>query len=239
MEMIMKHTLIKADTRGIADHGWLHSNHTFSFASYFDPDRMGFGVLRVINDDVVKPSQGFGTHPHNDMEIISIPLKGSLKHSDTMGNKHVIKHGEVQIMSAGSGVSHSEYNNSDSDDVNFLQIWVLPKEKGIKPSYDQAEFSLSDRVNKLQLVISPDARDGSLKINQDAFFSQVQITAGNSVEYKLHKPDNCVYIFLLEGQANIADQELFKRDGLGVVEITEFTMNATLNSDVLVMEIPR
>lgn len=235
----MKHVIIKSNSRGVADHGWLHSYHTFSFAGYFNPERMGFGALRVINDDIVKPSKGFGTHPHNDMEIISIPLQGSLKHNDTMGNRHVIKHGEVQIMSAGTGVAHSEYNNSDLEDVNFLQIWVLPKENGIKPSYDQAEFSLNDRVNKLQLVISPDARNGSLRINQDAFFSQVKITAGCSVEYKLYKQDNCVYIFLLEGQANIANQELFKRDGLGIVDATEFVMNAITDSDVLIMEIPR
>jgi len=177
-------TLHKADTRGIANHGWLNSHHTFSFASYFNPERMGFGTLRVINDDVVAPSMGFGTHPHQNMEIISLPLRGALKHKDTMGNSHVIKKGEVQAMSAGTGVSHSEYNNSKTEDVNFLQIWVMPKKLNIAPNYSQKEFSAEQRKNKFQLVVSPDGRENTVSINQDAFFSLSDLKEGKTIEYK-------------------------------------------------------
>ena len=164
------HTILhEADTRGTADHGWLNSHHTFSFGSYHNPDRMGFGLLRVINDDVVQPSMGFGTHPHNDMEIISIPLGGELQHKDSMGNTQHISTGEVQIMSAGSGLTHSEYNASDSDAVNFLQIWVLPKELNMEPRYDQKVFRPEGRCNQWQLVVAPDDED-AVSINQAAWF---------------------------------------------------------------------
>jgi redox-sensitive bicupin YhaK (pirin superfamily) len=167
---IMETVLHKSNTRGVADHGWLNSYHSFSFANYYNPERMGFGALRVINDDTVAPSMGFGTHPHRDMEIISIPLSGELKHKDTIGNDFVIKPGEVQTMSAGTGIMHSEYNNSEKDDVNFLQIWVMPKQNGIAPAYSQKDFNSEERENAFQLVVSPDGRNNSATINQDAFF---------------------------------------------------------------------
>ena len=168
-------TYHKNESRGLADHDWLISRHTFSFAGYYNPERMNFGLLRVLNDDIVKPSMGFGTHPHENMEIISIPLSGALRHQDSMGNKHIISTGEVQIMSAGSGLTHSEYNNSSSDDVNFLQIWVLPKEKDITPRYGQKLFDVSGRQNRFQRVVTPQASEETIWINQDAWFSLADI----------------------------------------------------------------
>jgi redox-sensitive bicupin YhaK (pirin superfamily) len=189
--------LVKADSRGNSEHGWLSSRHTFSFSSYFNPERTEFGTLRVINDDVVQPGAGFATHSHNNMEIISIPLYGELKHKDTIGNQHIIKNGEVQIMSAGTGIAHSEYNNSNTDIVSFLQIWVRPKQKDITPIYAQAKFPLDQCINQFQLIISPDGRDGSLKINQDAFFSLVKLTKDTKLKYTLYNPGNYLYLYIL------------------------------------------
>jgi len=169
-----------AETRGHAAHGWLNSHHTFSFGEYVHPGRMSFGALRVINDDFVQGGGGFGTHPHKDMEIISIPLSGSLKHQDSQGNKHLISKGEIQVMSAGTGISHSEQNASTTEDVNFLQIWVLPKQKGLTPRYDQKRFDL--KKNELNLIVSPDSRMNTLKINQDSFFSMTELDKGKSLE---------------------------------------------------------
>lgn len=234
----MESILHKANTRGVADHGWLNSHHTFSFANYYNPERMGFGALRVINDDVVAPTMGFGTHPHQNMEIISVPLKGSLKHKDTMGNDFVIKKGEVQAMSAGTGIAHSEYNNSDKDDVNFLQIWVMPKEMNIHPRYSQKEFSEENRNNQFQLVVSPDGRDYSVLINQDAFFSLAKIEKGKTLDYKNYLPENGVYIFVIEGEVSVDDHILSKRDGLGVQGKENSILKASLDSEVLMMEVP-
>ena len=156
----------KADSRGHADHGWLLSRHTFSFADYYNPERINFGLLRVLNDDIVKPSMGFGTHPHDNMEIISIPLNGSLRHQDSMGNRHVITAGEVQVMSAGTGVTHSEYNNSDTEEVNFLQIWVFPRKRNLTPRYGQKRFKKQDRRNDFQLIVSPEQDSEAILINQ-------------------------------------------------------------------------
>lgn len=234
----MKNILHKANTRGVADHGWLHSHHTFSFANYFNPNRMGFGVLRVINDDIVAASKGFGTHPHQNMEIISVPLKGSLKHKDTMGNDFVISKGEVQAMSAGTGIAHSEYNNSSEDDVNFLQIWVQPKEMNIEPRYSQKQFSEIDRVNKFQLVVSPDGREESVKINQDAFFSLVKLEKGVELKYEKYLESNGIYFFLLDGHLNLNGEVLEKRDGLGVQIEDGITLRADEASELLIMEVP-
>lgn len=237
----MKTSLHQAETRGYANHGWLKSHHTFSFANYYNAERMGFGALRVINDDVVAPSHGFGTHPHNNMEIISVPLKGSLKHKDTMGNDFVIKKGEVQAMSAGTGISHSEYNNSESEHVNFLQIWVMPKEQNIEPNYSQKEFSEDKRKNQFQLVVSPDGRDNSVKINQDAFFSLASLEAGNEIEYNKYLFQNGAYIFLISGEIKINDSDssrLSKRDGLGVLDFDKLQISATEDAEILLMEVP-
>ena len=234
----METTLHRANTRGKANHGWLNSHHTFSFANYYNPERMGFGALRVINDDVVAAAKGFGTHPHSNMEIISVPLKGSLKHEDTMGNKTVIKTGEIQVMSAGTGIAHSEYNNSADEEVNFLQIWVLPKEDDVEPGYGQKEFHREDRLNRSQLVISPDGRDGSLKINQDAFFSQLSLEKGKSVDYKLYSPNNGVYLFVIDGSLKLGEAVLQARDGLGMSGEQHFSLSAEQDSEVLIMEVP-
>jgi redox-sensitive bicupin YhaK (pirin superfamily) len=235
----MKTVLHKANTRGHANHGWLDSHHTFSFAGFYDPARENFGVLRVLNDDVVKGGRGFGQHPHDNMEIISIPLKGALEHGDNTGGRGVIKSGEVQIMSAGSGIAHSEKNASQTEDVNFLQIWVFPKEENIEPRYDQKLFNAADRVNKFQTVISPEKQDGSpLWINQDAWFMLGSLKKASDVEYQLRVKNDGVYAFIIEGEVTINGQKLGKRDGLGVWETDKLTVSATEDSEVLLMEVP-
>ena len=237
-ENAMSFTLHKADTRGIANHGWLKSHHTFSFASYYNPERMGFGALRVINDDQVAPTMGFGTHPHQNMEIISIPLSGSLEHKDTMGNEYVIRRGEVQAMSAGTGIAHSEYNHSSSEDVKFLQIWVLPKKLNITPQYSQKEFLEKERENKFQLVVSPDGRNGSVSINQDAFFSLVNLKKDSHIEYNKYIESNGVYFFVLEGELEVDNKLISSRDGLGVSNKDGLNLNSSKDTQLLVMEVP-
>ena len=229
----------KADTRGHANHGWLDSHHTFSFARYHDPARVNFGVLRVLNDDNVKGGMGFGQHPHDNMEIISIPLKGSLEHGDNTGGHGIIKSGEVQIMSAGSGIVHSEKNASKTEAVNFLQIWVFPKEENIIPRYDQKEFNSNERINKLQTVISPEKENiSALWINQDAWFHLGNLKKGFTTDYALKKNGNGVYAFIIEGEVTINGQKLNKRDGLGVWETDKISISADTDTEVLLMEVP-
>jgi redox-sensitive bicupin YhaK (pirin superfamily) len=232
---MMNKILHKADTRGVAEHGWLSSRHTFSFAEYRDPERMGFGLLRVINDDVVQPGMGFGTHPHENMEIISIPITGELRHHDSMGNTQLIQQGEVQIMSAGTGISHSEYNGSDSELVNFLQIWVLPKERDIEPRYDQKIFSVDERH---QNVVSPDQNDGGVGINQDAWFWLGDFKAGQSDIYTIKGSGNGAYFFVLEGAVAIASQPLGRRDGLAIEDAVRVDIAATEDCQLLAIEVP-
>ena len=234
----MKTTLHKADTRGSADHGWLKANHTFSFASYQDPERMGFGVLRVINDDVIHPSMGFATHPHNDMEIISVPISGALKHKDTMGNEFVIRKGEIQTMSAGTGIQHSEYNNSPQENTNLLQIWVHPRATGLEPRYSQKEYSASDRDNKFQLIVSPDGRDNSNPIYQDAFFSLANLSAASELNYEKYKVDNGLYLFVISGDVDVNGTELNARDGLGIEDFDSLKITASKDAELLLMEVP-
>jgi len=234
----LKTTLHKAETRGKADHGWLNSHHTFSFASYHNPERVRFGLLRVLNDDIVQAGEGFGTHPHDNMEIISIPLSGALAHKDSTGNEHVINTGDVQIMSAGSGLYHSEYNASKKEAVNFLQIWVFPKERDIEPRYDQRSYDPDDRKNKFQLVVSPEKESSSLWINQDSYFSLTDLEKGSSIEYKLHNPANGIYLFLIEGSIRAGDIQLNKRDGLGIEDTNSINLTAAENSQLLLIEVP-
>lgn len=234
----MKTTLHKSNTRGVAEHGWLKSFHTFSFANYYNPERMGFGALRVINDDVVDPGMGFGAHPHRDMEIISIPLTGSLHHQDSMGNDFVIRAGEVQIMSAGTGVVHSEFNNSSTEKTNFLQIWVIPKETGGRPRYSQKEFSQKERLNKFQLIVSPDGRMGSTQIRQNAYFSLIDLEKGREVEYSKIQKENGIYFFVINGSLTVGIEELERRDGLEVFAEDNLALKANETSNVLVMEVP-
>lgn len=235
----MKTIIHRADSRGFADHGWLKSHHSFSFASYHNPERMGFGLLRVLNDDVVEPSRGFETHPHQNMEIVSIPLSGSLRHKDSEGNRTVIKRGEVQLMSAGTGVLHSEFNDSDQDVVNFLQIWVVPQKLEIRPRYDQNEFPETGRKNQLQLVVSPLDKDlEGIKINQQAYFSLLDLDQENGLSYKLKNPGYGVYVFVFEGSVKIEEESLEARDAVGVSDCSSFEISATSDSKLLFIEVP-
>ncbi len=233
----MQKVIHKSETRGTANFGWLDSKHTFSFGQYFNPDRVRFGMLRVLNDDVVIGGAGFPTHPHSNMEIVSIPLNGSLAHRDSTGTEKVIQTGEVQIMSAGSGITHSEYNASKIDEVNFLQIWVLPKEENITPRYDQKLFNSIDRKNKFQTVVSP-TEDNSLWINQDAWFSLADIDANTSISYKVNQSGNGVYIFLIDGELEIDGTLLNKRDAAAVTDTEMLEVKAKTGSKVLVIEVP-
>jgi len=236
----LKGVLHKADTRGLADHGWLQSRHTFSFANYHDPERMGFGLLRVVNDDIVQPNRGFDTHPHANMEIVSIPISGELLHRDNMGNTQQIRSGEVQIMSAGTGITHSEYNGSDSELVAFLQIWVLPKFQNIEPRYGQRLFSCNDRRNKFQIVVSPDkdTDDGAIWINQDAWFSQGDFDSGQTGSYGIRREGNGAYFFVIEGAATIADEQLQRRDAIGIEDVAEIDFDVVRDCQLLVIDVP-
>jgi redox-sensitive bicupin YhaK (pirin superfamily) len=234
----MKTVLHKAETRGHANHGWLNSHHTFSFAGYHDPSRINFGALRVLNDDIVAGGRGFGQHPHDNMEIISIPLKGELEHGDNAGGHGIIKSGEVQIMSAGSGIAHSEKNASSTEAVNFLQIWVFPKVKNIQPRYDQKLFPAEERMNKFQIVVSPEKDNNGLWINQDAWFLLGKLSTGFSTEYALNKKSNGVYAFVIEGDVTVNGQKLNKRDGLGVWDTDKLSIAADSEAEVLLMEVP-
>jgi len=227
-----------ADSRGLANHGWLISRHTFSFANYYNPDRINFGALRVLNDDIVQPGMGFGTHPHDNMEIISIPISGSLAHKDSTGTEKEIKTGEVQIMSAGSGIHHSEYNYSKTEEVNFLQIWILPKVKNIAPRYDQKDFSEELDNNNLVTVVSPQ-KDGALWINQDAELSLGKINKGSSITHKLNFKGNGIYAFLIDGKAKINDAVLNKRDAVGYFDLKEINIDSIEDSKLLLIEIPK
>jgi quercetin 2,3-dioxygenase len=228
----MNTVLHKANSRGYADHGWLKSFHTFSFASYRNPLRTNFGVLRVLNDDVIQGGTGFGRHPHDNMEIISIPLSGALEHQDTSGGHEIIKSGEVQIMSAGSGIYHSEHNASKSDPANFLQIWIFPKEENIKPRYEQKFFQEEERLNKWQTLVSPDQANGSLWINQDAWFSRITLEVGKTASYQLQKPENGIYLFLIDGSLKAGGEQLDKRDALGLWNTPTLEVTAISQSDL-------
>lgn len=227
-----------SESRGSADHGWLKSRHTFSFADYYNPGRMGFGVLRVINDDSVDAGMGFGTHPHRDMEIISIPLEGALAHKDSEGNSGIIRKGEVQIMSAGTGIAHSEMNASGKEAVKFLQIWVLPKKIGIKPRYEQKNFADVDKKNKIITVVSPDGREGSVTINQNAFFSLSDIEAGKKITYQRKSSGNGLYVFILSGEVTLEGESFKARDGVGINDFSEVEIMAKDSAEVLLMEVP-
>jgi quercetin 2,3-dioxygenase len=234
----MKTILHKADSRGHANHGWLDSYHTFSFANYHNPERMHFGVLRVLNDDTVAPGQGFGTHPHDNMEIISIPLEGDLEHRDSMGNVALIKKGDVQVMSAGTGVTHSEYNKNNDREVKFLQIWLFPSKKGVQPRYDQISLIDIRKENVFYQVLSPDKADQGVWIHQDAWFHLGEFTHDVSTSYQLKKETNGVYAFVLKGTIEIEGQHLASRDGFGIWEIEELDVHAHAGSNILLMEVP-
>lgn len=234
----MKKEIHRADTRGYAYHGWLRSYHSFSFASYHNPQRMHFGALRVFNDDIVAPSRGFGQHPHDNMEIISIPLKGSLEHEDNNGNRFVIEEDDVQIMSAGTGIQHSEKNHSAQEEVNFFQIWVMPKIRNIPPRYQQMKFSPEERKNKLVTVVSPDESDAHLWINQDAWFSRGNLEKGKSIKYKIKKEGNGIYLFVVSGSIRVEGEELERRDAIGLEDVLNIKFTASEDAEVLLIEVP-
>jgi redox-sensitive bicupin YhaK (pirin superfamily) len=234
-----KTIVFKSDSRGDANHGWLHSRHTFSFANYHNPERMQFGVLRVLNDDYVAPGMGFGTHPHDNMEIISIPLEGDLEHKDSMGNVAIIKNGDVQVMSAGTGITHSEYNRNKDKPVKFLQIWVFPNKKNVQPRYDQITLDLNDRHNKFQQIVSPNSDDAGVWIHQDAWFHLGTFDKGISIDYSIKKSGNGVYAFILKGDVTIDGTALNERDGFGIWNTDKFSFEAnSQDAEVLLMEVP-
>ena len=235
---IMKTILHKANTRGNANHGWLQANFSFSFANYYNPQRMHFGVLRVLNDDYIAGGGGFGTHPHDNMEIITIPLEGALEHKDSMGNSGVIKRNEVQVMSAGTGVLHSEFNHSKTETANTLQLWVFPNKRDVQPRYDQLKFDPLARKNQFQQILSPNPDDEGVWIHQDAWFHMGNFDAGKKVDYTIRKKGNGVYAFIVDGDVNINGQELNKRDALGIWDVEKLNISSNSKAEILLLEVP-
>lgn len=234
----MKSILFKAADRGSVDYGWLKPNFYFSFGKYHNPDKVHFGLLRVLNDDFIGGGGAFPTHPHDNMEIVTIPFTGALKHKDSTGGEGVIQAGDIQIMSAGTGVEHSEANASATEPVKLFQVWVFPKERNIKPRYDQKTFDIKERTNKWQTVVSPIEADNALWINQDARFALTNLDAGNEITYTTAFANNGVFLVVINGSVQIADQQLNKRDALGISETNNFTITATADAELLAIEIP-
>ncbi|MCU0364651.1 MAG: pirin family protein [Ignavibacteriaceae bacterium] len=234
----MKKIIHRADSRGHFDYDWLKTYHTFSFSNYYDPERVNFGMLRVLNDDFVAAGEGFGTHPHNDMEIVTIPLEGALAHKDSTGGEGVIYPDEVQIMSAGTGIRHSEFNHLPDGTSNFLQLWIFPDKKGHQPRYNQKFFEPTERKNKFQFIVTPEKKDGNLWLNQDAYLALIELGKDKSISYKIHTKRNGVYVFLIEGKISTADETLSKRDGIGIWDTDEFSFTANMNSKILFIEVP-
>ena len=228
----------KSDSRGHINHGWLNTYHTFSFASYYNPERMSFGTLRVLNDDVVAPGTGFGTHPHENMEIITIPLSGVVEHKDSMGHVHNLTPDEIQVMSAGSGIFHSERNGSSKEEAALLQLWIIPEKMNIVPRYNQKRFKAEDRLNKIHKVVGPKEDAAPLWINQQAYIYLSEIEPGNTVNYKSEKGNNGTYIFVIDGEIKIEENELSARDGIGITEADEFSIKATDKSSLLILSVP-
>ena len=234
----MKTILQKASERGTVDHGWLKPNFYFSFANYYNPEKVHFGLLRVLNDDFIAGGGKFHTHPHDNMEIVTIPLSGAVHHKDNAGGEGIIKEGDVQIMSAGSGVQHSEANASATDELNLFQVWVFPKEKNIKPRYDQRTFDVNDRTNNWQVVVSPKEEDKALWINQDARFALTKLEAGKTIEYKNAFKGNGVYLVVVNGSVKVGDEVLNKRDSLGVCDTDSFSITASEDAELMAVEVP-
>ncbi len=237
----MKKIIHRANERGTADHGWLKANFSFSFAHYYNPEKVNFGALRVLNDDIIDAGKGFGTHPHDNMEIITIPLEGALKHKDSMSNKWiVIETGEVQVMSAGAGLMHSEMNNSSSEPINLFQIWIIPNKSGVLPRYDQQKFDVSERKNKLQLLVSSidDDNKGNLKIHQDALISRIDLMENSEFKYTLKSENHGVYVMVISGEIIIENEVLTKRDAIGIFQTETTLLKASKNTELLFIEVP-
>ncbi len=234
----MKKIIHRADERGAAEHGWLHSKFSFSFAEYYNPDKMGFGLLRVINDDTVEPGTGFGTHPHNNMEIITIVREGKLTHRDSMGSISTIEPGDVQVMSAGSGITHSEYNASDIELLKFFQIWIFPKERNIEPRYNQKRFDFDSLKNEIKTLVTGDKESSALYIHQNAAVSIGKLEQGKSKNYKNYYKGNGIYLFVLDGSIKLDNDELKKRDAVGIYDTDELFINASSDTNFLTFEVP-
>jgi quercetin 2,3-dioxygenase len=234
----MKKAFHAANTRGNANHGWLNANHSFSFANYHNPERMNFGALRVLNDDTIAPGMGFGTHPHENMEIITIPLEGDLEHKDSMGNIGVINEGEIQVMSAGTGVHHSEYNKNADQAVKVLQLWVFPKKQNVTPRYDQMSVRDLKKPNDFYQVLSPNSEDAGMWVHQDTWFHLGEFDVEKSLDYTLKKPGNGVYVFVIEGSFNVEGENLKKRDAIGIWDTETINFTAQSESKVLLVEVP-
>lgn len=235
----MQTHLHKAKDRGHANHGWLNAHHSFSFASYYDPHKISFGALRVLNDDTIEAGMGFGTHPHDNMEIITIPLEGAVKHADNTGQSEVISVGEVQVMSAGTGIEHSEFNASQTDPLKLLQIWIFPDEKNLKPDYAQHRFNTGDFTNQLKVIVGGRKVKGPLIIHQNAVLSMGKFEKGLSFEYQLSDFNNGVYLFLIDGKLSIGENHLSKRDALGMWDLKAFTGSIEEDAHILILEVPK
>lgn len=233
-----KTILHKADTRGHADHGWLNAHHSFSFANWYDPDRIQFGMLRVLNDDIVAAGMGFGTHPHDNMEIITIPLEGDLAHKDSMGNAATIKNGDVQVMSAGTGIQHSEFNPNHNQQTKLLQIWVFPKFRNVEPRYQQITLNPEDRNNKFQQILSPDANDEGVWTHQDAWFNLGKFDKKMELKYDIKKDGNGVYAFVINGDVTINGEKLTTRDALGIWDTKTLNIEVSKGAEVLLLDVP-
>lgn len=228
-----------ADTRGHANHGWLNAKHSFSFAGWYDPSRVQFGALRVLNDDIIAPGMGFGKHPHDNMEIITIILDGALEHKDSMGHTQAIHPNEVQVMSAGTGVYHSEYNHNKDKTVNVLQTWIFPNKEQVEPRYDQRTFAEEERVNSWQTLVSPIGKeDAGIPIHQDAWIYRTKLEAGKSLDHQLHSDNHGAYVFVIDGKVRSGDKELGSKDALGITDADKVTIEADSDSDVLLFEVP-
>uniref|UniRef100_UPI0040497A06 pirin family protein n=1 Tax=Flavobacterium sp. TaxID=239 RepID=UPI0040497A06 len=232
------YTIHKAATRGKADHGWLQANFSFSFANYYNPERMNFGVLRVLNDDIIGAGMGFGTHPHENMEIITIPLSGALAHKDSMGNAEVIQTGDIQVMSAGTGIQHSEFNPNEDKPANTLQIWMFPKYQNVTPRYDQLSLNKEDRKNKLQQILSPNPDDEGVWIHQDAWFFLGDFDANQTINYQPKLKTNGLYIFVLEGNVTIDNEKIAQRDAFGIWDYESVSLQFDSQTQVLLMDVP-
>lgn len=235
---IMKTVLHTSESRGHANHGWLNAYHSFSFANWYNPERIQFGQLRVLNDDTIAAGMGFGTHPHDNMEIITIPLEGDLAHKDSMGNASTIKNGDVQVMSAGTGIMHSEFNPNHDQQTKLFQIWVFPNQRNVTPRYQQISLNLEDRINTFQQILSPNAEDAGVWIHQDAWFHLGKFTKDTTEKYTIKKEGNGVYVMIISGKATINGQELKQRDALGVWDTNSFDIEMSANTEILLLEVP-